>query len=109
MICDLAETYQLYDYKRVPARLLGILVAGLRYDSRVEMAKRGEDFSLNSMLLASIADSVNTLIYGFFLKKHDRPKSYVEMLTRKEPEKQIEPFRTGEEFMEWRKTIIKEN
>ena len=28
VICDLAETYQIYDYKRVPGRLLGTLVAG---------------------------------------------------------------------------------
>jgi hypothetical protein len=109
MICDLAETYQIYDYERVPARTLGILVSGLRHDSRVEMAKRGEDYPLDSMLLASIVDSVNTLIYGFFMKKSDKPDSFVELLTRKDSEGQIEPFESGEEFMKWRNSIVKEN
>ncbi len=33
LICDLAETYQIYNYKSLPARLVATLSVGLRDDS----------------------------------------------------------------------------
>ena len=50
MICDLAETYRIYDWRQVPIKLLGIYAAGLRWDSRVMMERMGEDFSLDTDL-----------------------------------------------------------
>lgn len=83
-------------------RLLGTLVSGLGYDSRLQRERRGEDYSLNTMLLASIADSVNVLVYGFFNKKKgERPASFVEALTEKETESEYVAFEDGDELMEY--------
>ena len=35
LTCDMAETYGIFDIKRVPVRLLATLAVGLRDDSRV--------------------------------------------------------------------------
>lgn len=39
LICDLAETYGIYDYHKLPARTVAILATGLREDSRIFMKK----------------------------------------------------------------------
>lgn len=41
MICDLAETYRIYDYRSLPVKYLAILVSGLSEDSRVGMKRAG--------------------------------------------------------------------
>ena len=57
MICDLAETYQIYDYRRVPGRLLGTLVAGLGANSRVKKKLFGVQNEVpDSLLLAKILE-----------------------------------------------------
>lgn len=110
MICDLAETYHIYDWRRVPVSLLGILVAGLSYNSRVALAERGEDFPLETMFLASANDSINAILYGLFMKKHDRPISFVDKLLKEQKrDKDIKIFRSGEDFMKARAKIIKDN
>lgn len=61
MICDLAETYHIYDYRRVPGRLLGILVTGLRSDSRCVQALAGQSVDDNTLILAQISDKLSML------------------------------------------------
>lgn len=109
MICDLAETYRIYDWRQVPVKLLGIYAAGLRWDSRVVMEMTGEDFSLDTLMTASIADSLRGITYGLFAKrKGDAPASFVEALTKKQKQKEEVTFRTGEDFMQARARLIQE-
>lgn len=56
LTCDMAETYGIFDIKRVPVKLLATLAVGLRDDSRVMMAKRGALVDNKTILLAQIAD-----------------------------------------------------
>lgn len=56
LTCDMAETYGIFDVKRVPARLLATLAVGLRDDSRVKRAKSGTKYDDKTVLLARIAD-----------------------------------------------------
>lgn len=35
LICDLAETYRVLDYRALPVELLATLAAGLRQDARI--------------------------------------------------------------------------
>lgn len=58
VICDLAETYGIYDYRRLPPRTVAVLVSGLREDARIVRKISGaEDTpSVTDQLLAIIAD-----------------------------------------------------
>jgi hypothetical protein len=73
----LAETYGIYDYRRVPVDLLGTLVAGLREDSRISQKTNRVRASVDTILLAEILDRLNTLIWFFSEDGHkgkNRPK-----------------------------------
>lgn len=35
LICDLAETYHILDYKQLPLRTVAVLASGLRQDARI--------------------------------------------------------------------------
>lgn len=36
LICDLAETYQIYDYRSLPLQKVAVFCAGLRENSRIK-------------------------------------------------------------------------
>lgn len=59
VICDLAETYHIYDYEGLPPAKVAILVLGLRDDSRTKMKLSGAKITVDQMLLAMIADSLH--------------------------------------------------
>ena len=64
IICDLAETYNIYDYRRVPGRLLGILVAGLGENTRIGKKVNGVRGTVSEVLLAQILDGVRWLCWS---------------------------------------------
>lgn len=64
LICDLAETYHIYDYRSLPLRLVATLSAGLGENSRIMKKRQGWKTSLNTILLAVIADRLNIIISG---------------------------------------------
>lgn len=64
VICDLAETYNIYDYKRVPGRLLGILCAGLGESSRIGQKVNGVRGTVTEVLLAQVLDGVRWLCWA---------------------------------------------
>lgn len=64
VICDLAETYGIFDYKRVPGRLLGILVAGLGDNSRIGKKINGVRGTVTEVLLAQILDGIRFLCWA---------------------------------------------
>ena len=77
--CDMAETYGIYDVRSLPLRTVAALSAGLRDDSRIIMKIRGEKVPRNELLIATVADGVNALLWRFGAYK-DRPVSIVEAL-----------------------------
>ena len=103
LICDLAETYQIYDYRSLPVRLVATLSAGLRDTSRIKMKASNASISLEETLLAMLVDRVEMLRYGFSenaRKRKDVPKSVLEMLTKQDNHK-AGGFKTPEEFDAW--------
>ena len=108
LICDLAETYGIYDYESLPLQTVATLSIGLRGNSRIKMKAVGLEVDINRLLLAHIAD--NTAI-NWYLKTKDaekgenQPKSFVRILTDKIDEsKKPKPFRTSADFdAEWRR------
>lgn len=82
MTCDLAETYQIYDYRRVPGRLLGTLVAGLGINSRVKKKLFGVQNDVpDSLLLAKILDDIGILKW-WKTKDGSKGKNPPEQITR---------------------------
>ena len=65
LICDLAETYQIYDYRSLPVKLVATLAAGLRDNSRIKLLASGLKVNQDTILLAGIADRIDAIRYGF--------------------------------------------
>ena len=109
LICDLAETYGIYDYKALPVETLAVLCVGLRDNSRIKMKLSGAKVNPDLLLLAEAVDRLGLLVWS---KTKDaqsgrnRPKSIVSMLTREEQENDVESFETAEEFnAEWQRIV----
>lgn len=107
-MCDLAETYGIYDYKSLPLQMVAIFSCGLRDDSRIKLKMSNQDISLDTSLRAMMLDKLNLLVWMQTKdggKGHNRPKSIYESLSgneekRKEKSKikDIQTFASAEEF-----------
>lgn len=104
MICDLAETYGIYDYKAMKPSLIATLAVGLPDTSRVVRKFSGINLTIDQMLLALIVDGVNIGAWQRSgAKKSKRPQSIFQKLTKKEQKDELMSFSTPEEFEAWRK------
>lgn len=100
LICDLAETYHILDYRSLPVKLVAALSAGLRDDSRIKLLAAGSAVSQEMILLATIADRIEMFRYGFSenaSKGKNPPVSIVEALLG-DDNKQAKGFNTPQEF-----------
>ena len=101
LICDFAETYHVYDYRSLPAKLAATLAAGLRDNSRIKLLAADAPVSQDTLLLAMIADRVEAFRYGFSGdKRNNQPVSIVETIMGERAKKKsgVLGFRTAEEF-----------
>ena len=62
LICDLAETYGIYDYRQLPPMTVAALSVGLRDDSRIKMKMTDSRLTIEQMLMAIIADRLGSLM-----------------------------------------------
>lgn len=111
LICDLAETYQIYDYKRLPPRMVAVFSLGLPSNSRIKMKMNGFKIPLNEMLLASMVDSLNILIWTKTKdgqKGKNQPKSVFNLLVNDQEESKVETFDSGKDFELSRQRILNE-
>lgn len=72
LICDLAETYHIYDYRQLPASLVAVFSVGLRENSRIKMKLSGQNIDLNNFLLAGVYDRLSLLVW---MKTEDGQKN----------------------------------
>ena len=111
LICDLAETYGIFDYRALPLKLVATLSVGLRENSRIKMKLSGVKTTTDTMLLASAVDRLSMLVWA---KTEDgqnnvnRPKSILAILTGNEEESDVVAFETVEEFEAERERIIRQ-
>src|SRR5699024_11498629 len=63
LICDLAETYRIYDYRQLPLMRAAVFACGLRDDSRIKMQANDQLIPMDTLLLAGISDSLSTLVW----------------------------------------------
>lgn len=106
LICDFAEYYHILDYKSINPGLAGVLLQGLRPESRTKMKLTNQKITLEQTLLAIIADGIKGLIYMQSRKKNKKlPESILKMLIdSKKDSKQFKGFNSGADFERtWRK------
>lgn len=110
LICDLAETYGVYDYKALPVKLLATLSSGLRDDSRIKKEIAGVSESNNNLLLATIADGIRNLQWMQTkdgAKGRNRPESILEeLLGESTPDKDVQAYLTAEDYERERRRIL---
>ena len=102
LICDLAETYGIYDYRALPASRLATLAVGFREDSRIKMRLMGAKAPKTDLLLAAMVDRLSMLLW---MKSEDgkngtnRPPSILSVILGTEQEdKAVEAFESDQDF-----------
>ncbi|WP_346742828.1 DUF5361 domain-containing protein [uncultured Streptococcus sp.] len=113
LICDLAETYRIYDYRQLPLLQVAVFAYGLRDDSRIKKIISNQTASLDTLLFASMVDRLSLSLW---LQTKDgqkgvnRPKSIVDQLTKQDKEERDEReylvFESGEDFENYRKKLL---
>lgn len=106
IVCDLAETYGIFDYRALPVHLLATLAAGLREDSRIKMRLSGGKLPRSEILLAAAVDRLSLLIWMMTEDAQhgrNRPKSLLDILMGEaKHESDVIAFESAEDFeAEW--------
>ena len=112
LICDLAETYGIFNMESLPVQTVATLSIGLRGDSRIKLAAAGRKLGTTDALLATIADYLAMI---FWTKTKDgqkgrnRPKSIREALENgNKKDNEIVGFESVEEFEQAREALLEE-
>ena len=101
LLCDMAETYGIYDLRSLPVRTTATLAAGLREDSRIMMKMRGAKAPRTDILKAMIYDMIRGYMWAQGMYKGDEPPlSIADVLLGKELESdtELESFNSVEEY-----------
>ena len=99
LICDLAETYHIYDYRSLPVQLVATLSAGLRDTSRIKLLAAGSPVDLETMILAAIADNLSLLRAGFSKDSgRAKPFLFTQAISGEMKRNKVLSFRTSAEF-----------
>lgn len=112
LICDLAETYHIYDMRSFKVSYIAILAAGLREDSRVMMLFSGNKIRPSLLLQAASLDKLALLWWAETKdgqKNRNRPESVVESLTKENKQTEEPPivFESAEDFNKTREEMIR--
>ncbi|MHC5189129.1 DUF5361 domain-containing protein [Enterococcus cecorum] len=101
IICDLAETYNIYDYRQLPVSKVAVFVCGLRSNSRIMMNISDSKLPLDTLLLAGVADRLSIMLWQNTKdgqKGKNQPISIVDQLTKKQIEREEVSFESGKDF-----------
>lgn len=113
LICDLAETYHIYDYRQLPPNKVAVFALGLRDDSRIKMKISGQVVPIERLLLAGISDRLSTLVWFQTedgQKGKNRPTMLADVMTNKtKSEKEVITFDSGEDFTKVRNRLLEVN
>lgn len=106
LICDLAETYGIFDYRSLPAQTVAALSIGLRANSRIKMKLAGMEFEPDVYLLAAIVDRLSILLWRQ-TKDGVEGINPPELILGHSEEKVSKGFSCGEEFEKFRASILR--
>lgn len=107
LVCDFAETYHIYDYKRLPAKLVASLAVGLRSGSRIKAKLSELKVSPEMIMMAAIVDRLTVLVWMQTKDgQHGRnqPKPLLSALEK--PESDTISFLSGEDYEKERQRLL---
>lgn len=107
LICDLAETYNIYDYEQLPLTKVAVFAYGLREDSRIRKKLSKSKVDTTELLLSGILDRLSLLVYAQTKdaqKGVNKPVMLVDGFIKEESD--IQGFSSSEEFEIRRKRIL---
>lgn len=111
LICDLAETYHVYDYKQLPAQTVAVFAYGLKDDSRIKQLLSDQVAPVDRVLLAGIVDRLSMLLWiqsKDGQKGVNRPVSLTDFFVKKEKEdtRDFMTFESPEDYESYRKQLF---
>lgn len=109
LICDLAETYNIYNMRELSPLRVAVFSCGLRENSRIKMKIAGAKLDLNTLLSAVCADNLQFMAWcqtENARKNINRPQSLLSILTKDDEGSDVIRFATGEDFEKYRQEII---
>lgn len=109
LICDLAETYHILNYKELSPRLVATLSCGLSNDSRIKRKIANRRLTLDEALSAAMVDKLSQILWTKTKDaqhNRNRPKSILDALENP-PEKVYKSFSSIEEFERRRAELLK--
>lgn len=111
LICDLAETYGIFDYRQLPVDQVAVFAFGLRDDSRIKLAMTNSKVPFETFLLAGVLDRLSALVWFKTTdgqKGINKPLMVADELTGKTKAKESKEmiFDSGEDFEEYRQKIL---
>lgn len=115
LICDLAETYHIYDYRQLPLKTIAVFSVGLRNTSRIKMKLSKQNVDIDTLILAGISDKLSGWLWSQSKdgqKNINQPVSLVDVITNNKPkakEKEVVVFTSGEDFESRRNEIIRQS
>lgn len=113
LICDLAETYQIYDYRRLPLKMVAVFSFGLRENSRIKMKMNDIEVPFETLLIAGIQDKLNVLIWQQTkdgMNGRNYPQSMAAMLMKSQQKAKTSDligFESSEDFLKEREKLLR--
>jgi hypothetical protein len=101
LVCDMAETYRIYDYRALPPGRAAVLACGLRDDSRIKMKLQEMSVPLDTLFLAAIADRLGLQLWANSKDarhNRNRPESIAEKLLQGHEEDKVNAYRSAADF-----------
>lgn len=112
LICDLAETYQIYDYRQLPLLKVAVFSCGLSEGSRIKMRMSNQIIPMETLLLAGLSDKISVLLWTKTKdgqKGRNRPPMILDAFNQnKTKQRETVVFNSGEDFEERRKELLKQ-
>lgn len=111
LICDLAETYGIYDYRSLPPRTVATLTVGLREDSRVRAKRNGWIIPPDWVVRLGIFDLLKWIQWSKTKdgsRNRNLPDSWLEKSLHPVEEEKELSFESKEEFEAARKRMLEE-
>lgn len=109
LVCDMAETYHIFDYRALPPFLAARLACGLRENSRSMMRLSGNRIEMRDALLAAVLDRVSFLAWAQTRdgqKNRNRPASVLNRLMQEADNDRPAAYASGEDFEKARQRIL---
>lgn len=98
-ICDMAETYHVFDYEALPVDLLVVLACGLRDNSRTKLKISGVKHIPLELVIPQIFDQILLLRCGLSGQKK-APPLMTEFMTQEDKPNETVSFESGSDFMD---------